>query len=116
MCRAIRIPAIFELGFPLPEKRGRGEVPGYHCWAELYLPEIGWIPIDSSEASKNPEKHDYYFGGLCENRVQMSVGRDITLVPKQSGKPLNYFIYPYVEVDGKEYDKAEKRFSYVDLP
>ena len=33
--------------------------------------------------------------------------RDIVLSPKQAGDPLNYFIYPYVEVDGKEYAPPE---------
>jgi hypothetical protein len=44
--------------------------------------------------------------------VQFSTGRDITLSPKQDGPALNYFVYPYVEVDGKLYEKLDKRFSF----
>src|SRR5262249_7431791 len=103
MARATGMPAKFAIGFPPPEQRGSGDIPGYHCWAEVSTREAGWIPMDSSEASKHPEKFDYFFGAHDENRVQLSLGRDITLSPKQAGEPLNYFIYPYVEIDGKPY-------------
>jgi hypothetical protein len=60
---------------------------------------------------------DYYFGNLTEDRVTFSVGRDLTLVPKQDGPALNYLIYPYVEVDGKPYpnDKIKREFAYEDV-
>jgi hypothetical protein len=37
------------------------------------------------------------------------------LNPKQVGDPLNYFIYPYVEVDGKAFASIDKNFAYRDL-
>jgi len=73
------------------------------------------VPVDISEAWKDPQKHDYFFGTLDANRVQFSVGRDLTLQPKQDGGPLNYFIYPYVEVDGKPFEGIEKKFSYREM-
>ena len=33
----------------------------------------------------------------------------------QDGKPLNYFVYPYVEVDGKEYPNVSLAFSFEDV-
>ena len=36
--------------------------------------------------------------------------------PGQRGPPLNYFVYPYVEVDGIPWDKVEYRFVVKDLP
>jgi transglutaminase-like putative cysteine protease len=111
-----KIPSKFEIGFPLPEKRGSGEIPGYHCWA-FFRPEgHGWVPVDISEANKNPRMRDYYFGNLTEDRVSFSSGRDLDLVPRQQGEPLNFFVYPYVEVDGKPYDKIDKQFTFKDLP
>ena len=98
--RSQGIPARFEIGFPLPPKRGIGTIGGYHCWAHFHTDENGWVPVDISEADKYPDLKDYYFGNLTENRVAFTTGRDITLVPRQAGEPLNYFIYPYVEVDG----------------
>ncbi len=101
LCRAAGLPAKFEIGLPLPPGRGTGEIAGYHCWAEFYLRGYGWVPVDASEAKKHLEKKDYFFGAHDENRVQLSAGRDLVLSPKQAGAPLNYFVYPYVEVDGK---------------
>jgi transglutaminase-like putative cysteine protease len=112
--RAVGIPAKFAIGFPLPPEHGGGEIPGYHCWAEFYLDGYGWVPVDASEARKHPEKRAYFFGAHDENRVQFSLGRDIFLSPKQSGDPLNYFIYPYVEVNGQQYSKVSKTFHYKD--
>ena len=121
LARAKKMPAKFEMGFPLPSERGSGEIPGYHCWAKFKPEGRGWIPVDISEANKvkakNPAMVDYYFGNLTEDRVAFSVGRDLTLVPKQDGPPLNFLVYPYVEVGGKPYasDKVERKFSFEDV-
>ncbi len=115
MLRADGIPARFDIGFPLPENKDKGDIAGYHCWAEFYAPKTGWIPVDISEAWKAKEKGNYFFGSVNANRVQLSTGRDITLSPKQDGPALNYFVYPYVEVDGKPYDKLDKRFSFEEV-
>ena len=46
----------------------------------------------------------------------MSSGRDLLLEPRQQGGPVNFFIYPYVEVDGKPAGaKVERTFSFRDL-
>jgi hypothetical protein len=117
LARAQKIPAKFEVGFPLPEKRGTGEVAGYHCWAKFKPKGKDWIPVDISEANKNPKMRDYFFGNLTEDRVTFSLGRDINLVPKQEGEPLNFFVYPYVEVDGKPYpaEKVRRKFTFKDV-
>jgi transglutaminase-like putative cysteine protease len=114
-CRAVGIPARFSVGFPLPADRGQGAVSGYHCWAEFYLRGVGWVPVDASEAAKNPAKREYFFGAHDENRVEFTRGRDLVLNPRQQGEPLNYFVYPYAEVDGKAFAGVEKSFSYHDL-
>jgi transglutaminase-like putative cysteine protease len=113
LARAVGIPAKFVIGFSVPEDRASGEVSGYHCWTEFYLPGYGWIPVDASEASKNPAKREYFFGNIDANRVQLSVGRDIELVPRHESAPLNYFVYPYVEVDGKPFTRVDKKFSFT---
>jgi hypothetical protein len=38
------------------------------------------------------------------------------LTPKQAGEPLNYFVYPYAEADGKPVDSIPLEVSYRDLP
>jgi len=63
-------------------------------WAEFYLKDYGWVPIDASEAWKDPSKREYFFGAHDANRVQFSVGRDLILASPQAGPPLNFFVYP----------------------
>jgi transglutaminase-like putative cysteine protease len=113
MMRAAGIPARFEIGFPLPTDQHDGAIPGYHCWAQFYVEPYGWIPVDASEAWKHPDKKDYFFGAHDDNRLQFTVGRDIRLNPLQQGDPLNYFIYPYAELDGKPF-ALESKFSFRD--
>jgi transglutaminase-like putative cysteine protease len=117
LARSQKIPARFEIGFGLPEKRGAGEVAGYHCWAKFKPEGKAWVPVDISEANKNPRLKDYYFGNLTADRISFATGRDVDLVPKQDGPPLNFFIYPYVEADGKPYpaDKVKRKFGYEDV-
>lgn len=113
MMRAAGIPARFEIGFSLPVDQHDGAIPGYHCWAEFYVEPYGWIPVDVSEAWKHPDKKDYFFGAHDDNRVQFTLGRDIRLDPPQQGQPLNYFIYPYAELDGKPFALTSK-FTFQD--
>ena len=58
---------------------------------------------------------DYYFGNLTADRVMFTTGRDLQLDPPQDAGPVNFLIYPYVEVDGHRHDKITKRFRYEDL-
>ena len=64
---------------------------------------------------KAKQKQDYFFGSVDANCVHLSIGRDIALSFKQDGPALNYFVYPYVEVDGKPYDKLDKQFSFEEV-
>jgi transglutaminase-like putative cysteine protease len=116
MARSVGIPARFAIGLPLPEARGSGTIPGYHCWAELYVEGRGWMPVDASEAAKNPSRKDDYFGRHDENRLEFSRGRNLTLDPPQHGPPLNFFVYPYAEVDGAPHASIDHDFAFEDLP
>ncbi len=114
MARSQGIPARFEIGFPLPADKHSAQIAGYHCWSDFWINGKGWIPVDISEAWKHPEKRDYFFGSHDVNRIQFSMGRDLRLNPPQEGKPLNYFVYPYVEIDGREFPNVELAFSFAD--
>jgi transglutaminase-like putative cysteine protease len=115
MARSQGIPARFEIGFPLPPDRHSAEIAGYHCWSDFFEPQHGWVPVDISEAWKHQEKRDYFFGAHDVNRVQFTMGRDLRLSPAQDGPPLNYFVYPYVEVAGKEYPNVSLAVSFADV-
>ncbi len=98
MAHTQRIPARFVIGFPIPSDRTRGEITGYHCWAELFDDSRGWIPVDASEAWKS-QRPDAYYGKLPADRVAFTTGRDLVLEPPQHGDRLNFFVFPYVEVN-----------------
>ncbi|MGC1484429.1 MAG: transglutaminase-like domain-containing protein [Candidatus Acidiferrum sp.] len=115
MMRSSGIPARFEIGFPIPEGKTEGGIAGYHCWAEFYLDGVGWVPVDASEAWKNPSKHDYFFGANDVNRIFFTYGRDIRLSSEQKGAPLNYFVYPYAEVNGQPMQNLQTHFSFHDI-
>jgi hypothetical protein len=113
--RALGIPARFIMGLPLPENKSEGTIAGYHCWGEFYLKEKGWRPVDASEANKFPQKKEQFFGGLDENRVAFTIGRDIKL-PDSSAEPLNYVIYPHVEIDGQTCDNVKTSLFFKNCP
>ena len=101
LARTEGIPARFQMGFPIPMDRSEGTIDGYHCWVEFWLPEVGWIPIDASEAFKHPERRELFYGTHPADRLKFTTGRDLRLGLEHEGRPLNYFIYPYLEVDGE---------------
>lgn len=116
LARTEGIPARFEMGFPIPADRSEGTIGGYHCWVEFWVPEVGWIPIDASEAFKHPEKRSLFFGTHPADRIQFSTGRDLRLGSAHQGRTLNYFIYPYAERAGKRLGlELETRFRYREL-
>lgn len=114
LSRASKIPAKFVIGIPIPKER-QGELTRYHCWAEFYEKQLGWIPVDISEAWKDKTKKEYHFGAIDANRLEFSRGRDIILEPTQQGAPLNYFVYPYAELDGKVFKQIGILFQYQDI-
>jgi transglutaminase-like putative cysteine protease len=115
MARSLKIPARFVIGFPLPAQKSRSSIPGYHCWAEFYLDDRGWVPVDISEAIKHGEKKEYYFGCLDPNRISFTIGRDIVLQSGKNTRSLNYLIYPYVLVDGKPFADIDYSFDYKQM-
>jgi transglutaminase-like putative cysteine protease len=117
LARAEKIPARYEVGFGLPEKHGEDSLSSYHCWAWFRDAGKGWIPVDISEANKKKELREYYFGNLTADRVAFSIGRDLTLTPRQNAGPVNYLIHPYVEVDGKPFpsERQQRNYRFKDL-
>ncbi len=111
MARSQGIPARFVIGFPVPPDQTDGEIQGYHCWAEVYQSDLGWFPIDVSEAKKASRAADYY-GKIPSDRIEFTTGRDLILSPAQEGEPINYFIYPYVEIDGKRVEEVPTRYRF----
>jgi transglutaminase-like putative cysteine protease len=115
LCRSQGIPADHEFGFPVRSQEKSGRILYDHCWARFFVAGVGWIPVDISEADKHPELRQYNFGSQSPKLLKLSHGRDITLVPPQAGDPLNFFVFPYAEIDGKPHKGVKWTMAYQDV-
>jgi hypothetical protein len=143
LARAAGLPSRIVYGSLLkPTLNGMDVDASYHCWVQVYAPNIDWLTLDVAVADiytsgvkvndKNaklmelttavgykgadPEMIDYYFGNLDERRVVWSVGRDLQMEPAQEAGPVNALPKMYVEVDGKAYDDWTRKFTYREVP
>jgi transglutaminase-like putative cysteine protease len=110
LTRSIGIPARFAIGATIPADKNEGTIEGYHCWAE-FLADGRWVPVDISEAWKNPNLADYYFGHNPANRFELTKGRDLVVNPEPASGPINFLAYPLLEMNG-EVIKPETTFSF----
>lgn len=113
LARSSGVPAREVFGIRIPKGKEGDMTKAQHCWAEFYIPGYGWVVVDAADVRKiileqeltieqaKPYR-EYYFGAVDENRIAFGSGRDIRLNPAQKADLLNYFMYPYAEVDGKD--------------
>ncbi|MEY2540165.1 MAG: hypothetical protein QOG67_3905 [Verrucomicrobiota bacterium] len=110
LARSIGIPARFAIGATIPADKNEGPIEGYHCWAEFFA-DGRWVPVDISEAWKNPKLAEYYFGHNPANRFELTKGRDLVVDPAPTGGPINFLVYPILEMEGNAV-KPETSFSF----
>lgn len=110
LARSVGIPARFAIGATIPADKNEGPIEGYHCWAEFYA-DGRWVPVDISEAWKNPQLADYYFGHNPANRFELTKGRDLIVDPAPATGPINFLAYPLLEMEGKVI-KPETSFTF----
>ncbi|MFH1347938.1 MAG: transglutaminase domain-containing protein [Candidatus Margulisiibacteriota bacterium] len=94
LCRSMGIPARAAGGmqlFPMNEA-GCGD----HFWAQIYLPNYGWIPVDTSVAQlgrylpgwtkkQQLDFAEYFYGKMDPLRYLIQVDADIPLIPEPDG-------------------------------
>jgi transglutaminase-like putative cysteine protease len=110
LSRSVGIPARFAIGATIPAQKNEGPIEGYHCWAEFFA-DRHWVPVDISEAWKNPQLADYYFGHHPANRFELTKGRDLIVDPAPTTGPINFLAYPLLEMDGKVV-KTDTTFTF----
>ncbi len=110
LARSLGLPARFAIGYTIPADKDAGVIAGYHCWAEFFA-DGKWVPVDISEASKSPALAGYYFGHHPANRFELSAGRDLIVEPVPAASPINFLVYPLLEVDGKAV-RTENEFRF----
>lgn len=114
LARAAGVPSREVFGLRLGKKEGEQDMTsGHHCWAEYYQPGYGWVQTDPADVRKlmlvngltldqAGDIRKYYLKNVGPNRIALGHGgRGVWLNPRQDDGPLNYFMYPYAEVDGK---------------
>jgi len=101
LCRSMGIPARVPGGYQLFPVVEAG--CGTHFWAQIYLPNYGWFPVDTSVGQlakympqlTKKQRHefaDYFFGNMEPFRYLIQKDVDIELIPKPDG-PL---VFPMV--------------------
>ena len=94
LCRSVGIPARCTGGFQIFQG-----TPAGHFWAELYLPNYGWIPVDPTaatiadyipglSAAAVGAFHDFYFGSQDDLRLVVQKDTDLQLIPRADGRIL----------------------------
>lgn len=95
MCRSLGIPARTTGGWQLFSGNF-----GSHFWAEFFLPNYGWIPVDTTAAEiVDPLKdiapadrtafHNFFFGSQDSMRAVVQRDIDMPLIP-EAGEPIAF--------------------------
>lgn len=105
LCRAKGIPANFIEGVVYNSGATEREQI-VHNWAEIFIPEYGWIPVD---ATWGEDGKDYY-GNMDNQHIIISKGR---CLPSLEGYHYYYFYYYY---EGEEPEIShEDSFKIVEV-
>ncbi|MBD3162413.1 MAG: hypothetical protein GF346_08710 [Candidatus Eisenbacteria bacterium] len=69
LCRSVGLPARYE-GSVVVRGDDASVDDVYHRWCEIYLPRIGWMPVDPSGGDSDwPAHQTRYFGGLANRYI-----------------------------------------------
>ncbi len=134
LCRAAGLPARDLYGLRVAPSRefkslGRdGDVTtAQHCRAEVFVDDIGWVPVDPADVRKvvleeRPgatladahvqRARERLFGTWEMNWIAFNDAHDVAL-PESKGRMLPFFMYPEVEIAGERRDSLDpERFRY----
>jgi transglutaminase-like putative cysteine protease len=107
--------------FPSLGRNGHDVTTAQHCRAEVWVTNIGWIPVDPADVRKvileekpgtsldDPyirKVRDTLFGSWEMNWFAYNDAHDVIL-PGSTGKPLPFLMYPQAEIDGARRDSLD---------
>ena len=114
--------------FPSLGRDGGDVTTAQHCRAEVWVTNIGWIPVDPADVRKlileekpGASLDDPYitrvrntlFGSWEMNWIAYNDAHDVVL-PGSTGKPLPFLMYPQAEVEGVRRDSLDPAtFKYT---
>jgi hypothetical protein len=96
----------------IPEEQRQGTIAGYQSWAEFYVNDLGWIPVDAWKGSQRSGSREQPFGFQDAHRVTISMGRDFASTPGPLVERLGYVAYPYLEADGQVSSISSMEFFF----
>lgn len=72
LCRVAGIPARFVEGV-IYKPGTTQQIDPRHDWLEVYLPGIGWVPVDPTWG-RFKDKRDQYFAGADSQQIIVTTG------------------------------------------
>lgn len=99
--RAIGIPARFVEGLTYASDQETEASNMKHDWAQVYLPNIGWMPVDPT-FGRSPSQRDRYFAALPANHAFLTIGQNLEILN-------NYYFY-YYEYNGSTVETAQENW------
>ncbi|HEX7280934.1 MAG TPA: transglutaminase domain-containing protein [Vicinamibacterales bacterium] len=136
LARAIGMPARDLYGlrvapseqFPSLGRVGGDVTTAQHCRAEVWITNIGWVPVDPADVRKvileekpgapldDPyiaKARNTLFGSWEMNWFAYNDAHDVVL-PGSTGKPLPFLMYPQAEIGGERRDSLDPAtFKYT---
>jgi transglutaminase-like putative cysteine protease len=74
LCRAAGIPARYLEGLNYRGLNSQVEARMEHAWTEIFLPGIGWVPVDPT-LGREEITREHYFAQLPADHIIVTIGR-----------------------------------------
>lgn len=85
------------------------------AWAEFHA-NRRWIPVDCLAADVHPDLSEFWFGHLKADRIRLSSGHNVKLIPPAAAGALSFFAFPYAEADGGRWGSLTWKATFRDVP
>lgn len=84
------------------------------AWARLAM-DGRWELVDVLRAIETPRLREHAFGTLSPNRIHLSSGQNVPLIPPAKASSVPRLLLPYVEVAGKPHADLKTAFRFEDM-
>lgn len=108
LSRAARIPARYLEGLWARGEKAENGARTEHAWVEVYLPGVGWTPVDPT-LGRSSVSREKYFADLPPDHIIVTVGRNPSTLRGSS-----YWTHLYWP--GKSTDIRVKKFEWLVTP
>ena len=105
LSRAVGIPARYLEGLWAGGETGKEDARTEHAWLEVYLPGVGWVPMDPTLGRSSIGREEY-FAYLPPDHIVVTVGRNPSTL-----RGASYFSHLYwpgksteIRVEGFEWE------------